>query len=118
MIWNMNLRTSWRNRKRRHHLPTSCRRHCAAIWRSENGMNVAIAHPKVDWLSPLPKKGAVSATSPRTTTSITLATVKTYDDQDITLFDAVVAVVSGKLQIPVWTFDSDFDVMRSNVWRD
>jgi predicted nucleic acid-binding protein len=46
------------------------------------------------------------------------ATVKTYDDQDITLFDAVVAVVSGKLQIPVWTFDSDFDVMRSNVWRD
>ena len=47
-----------------------------------------------------------------------VATVKNYNDQDITLFDAVVDVVSGKLHVPVWTFDSDFDVVKSNVWRE
>ncbi|MCP5010145.1 MAG: hypothetical protein GY942_09225 [Aestuariibacter sp.] len=47
-----------------------------------------------------------------------MAIIQKYDDQDITLFDAVVAVVSSKLQVPVWTFDSDFDLMRSNVWRN
>ncbi len=43
--------------------------------------------------------------------------VNAYQDQQITLFDAVVAVVSNNLNMPVWTFDSDFDVMRANVWR-
>ncbi len=43
--------------------------------------------------------------------------IQKYDDQDITLFDAVVAVAAGKLQVPVWTFDSDFDLMMCDVWR-
>ena len=47
-----------------------------------------------------------------------IATIKNYGDQDITLFDATVAVVSSKLGLPIWTFDSDFDLMRSNIWRE
>lgn len=43
--------------------------------------------------------------------------VRRYEDQMITLFDGVVAVVSERLQIAVWTYDGDFDVMRVPVWR-
>lgn len=38
-------------------------------------------------------------------------------DQEITLFDAVLATISDRLQVPVWTYDSDFDVMGIRVWR-
>jgi len=40
-----------------------------------------------------------------------------YSDQDISLVDAVLAVLSDQLQMPVWTFDHHFDVMRTRVWR-
>jgi predicted nucleic acid-binding protein len=40
-----------------------------------------------------------------------------YSDQAITLFDAVLAVVSEAVAAPVWTYDFHFDVMRVNVWR-
>lgn len=40
-----------------------------------------------------------------------------YSDQDISLVDAVLAVLSDQLQMPVWTFDHHFDVMRVRVWR-
>lgn len=43
--------------------------------------------------------------------------VRHYEDQMITLFDGVVAVVSERLRIAVWTYDGDFDVMRVPVWR-
>ena len=43
--------------------------------------------------------------------------VKRFGDQVITLFDATLAVVSDQLKTPVWTFDSDFDVMGTEVWR-
>ncbi len=35
-----------------------------------------------------------------------------YRDQDISLFDAVLAAMSDRLKAPVWTFDHHFDVMR------
>jgi uncharacterized protein len=38
-------------------------------------------------------------------------------DQDISLFDAVLATMSDRLEAPVWTFDHLFDVMRVDVWR-
>ncbi len=41
-----------------------------------------------------------------------------YPDQNITLADAIVAGISDRLDIPVWTFDHHFDVMRVRVWRD
>lgn len=40
-----------------------------------------------------------------------------YSDQSITLFDALLAVISERLGLPVWTFDHHFDVMRVAVWR-
>lgn len=40
-----------------------------------------------------------------------------YPDQSITLFDAILAVLSDRLALPVSTFDHHFDVMGSDVWR-
>ena len=46
------------------------------------------------------------------------ALVKRYDDQRFTLFDATLAILATKLKLEIWTFDSDFDVLPSSVWRD
>ncbi len=40
-----------------------------------------------------------------------------YSDQEITLFDALSAVLSDELEAPIWTYDHHFDVMRATVWR-
>jgi predicted nucleic acid-binding protein len=40
-----------------------------------------------------------------------------FADQQITLFDALVAVIADQLQLRVWTFDHHFDVMGAAVWR-
>lgn len=40
-----------------------------------------------------------------------------YRDQDVSLFDAVLAEMSHRLEAPVWTFDHHFDVMGAVVWR-
>ena len=40
------------------------------------------------------------------------------EDQPITLTDAVVAAMSRRLDLPVWTYDHHFDVMQVEVWRD
>jgi predicted nucleic acid-binding protein len=43
--------------------------------------------------------------------------VRLYRDQSFTLFDALLAVISPRLNAPIWTFDRHFDVMRASVWR-
>lgn len=43
--------------------------------------------------------------------------VQRYEDQTLSLFDALLAVTSGQLEVAVWTFDRDFDTMRVPVWR-
>jgi predicted nucleic acid-binding protein len=40
-----------------------------------------------------------------------------FPDAPITLVDAVLAGMSKKLQMPVWSFDRHFSVMRAEVWR-
>ena len=40
-----------------------------------------------------------------------------YPDQRITLADGVVAVLSRRYSLPVWTYDHHFDVKASMVWR-
>jgi predicted nucleic acid-binding protein len=40
-----------------------------------------------------------------------------FADQPITLVDAVTAVISGRMEIPVWTFDRHFTTMRVRVLR-
>ena len=45
------------------------------------------------------------------------AKVSTYVDQSITLFDATLAILAARLEVPIWTYDHHFDVMRATVWR-
>jgi predicted nucleic acid-binding protein len=40
-----------------------------------------------------------------------------FSDQQITLFDAVTAVLATTTGLPVWTYDYHFDVMGTQVWR-
>jgi predicted nucleic acid-binding protein len=40
-----------------------------------------------------------------------------FADQPITLFDATVAVLGGRLGVEIWTYDHHFDVMGAAVWR-
>lgn len=40
-----------------------------------------------------------------------------YRDQDLSLFDAIAAVVSEQRSLPVWSYDHHFDVMGVEVWR-
>lgn len=39
-----------------------------------------------------------------------------YPDQGITLFDAVVAVLGGRVAAPVWSYDWHFDVLKVARW--
>lgn len=41
-----------------------------------------------------------------------------YGEQGLSLFDAVTARLSERLEVPVWTYDHRFDVMRVEVWRN
>ncbi len=43
--------------------------------------------------------------------------VQAFKDQPITLFDALVASISMRLDLAVWTYDHHFDLMRVGVWR-
>lgn len=40
-----------------------------------------------------------------------------FEDQALSLFDTLVAVLSARLGITVWTYDRDFDVIGADVWR-
>lgn len=39
-----------------------------------------------------------------------------YDDQDITLFDALLHIASQRTGIPVWTYDHHFDILGTARW--
>lgn len=43
--------------------------------------------------------------------------VRQFGDQQFTLFDAIVYVVSEHLGMSVWAFDHHFDVMRARRWH-
>lgn len=43
--------------------------------------------------------------------------LRKYADHPITLVDALLARLTGKLGVPVWTFDRHFVTMRASVWR-
>ncbi|MBI3666300.1 MAG: hypothetical protein HY236_08765 [Acidobacteria bacterium] len=40
-----------------------------------------------------------------------------YPDQPLTLFDTVLAVLSERLALPIWTYDRHFEMMRMKLWR-
>ena len=41
---------------------------------------------------------------------------RAYDDQPLTLVDCVLAVISERLGIPVWSYDHHFDILRVTRW--
>lgn len=43
--------------------------------------------------------------------------VRDYQDQALSMFDAVTASLSRRLGLSVWTYDYHFDVVRVEVWR-
>lgn len=45
------------------------------------------------------------------------ASLRRFPEQRITLADGVVAVVSPRLGLPVWTEDHHVDTKRALVWR-
>lgn len=42
--------------------------------------------------------------------------VRRYHDQPLTLFDGVLAILSERLDLPVWSYDYHFDVLRVARW--
>ena len=40
-----------------------------------------------------------------------------FPDQKITLFDAVTVILANQINLPVWTYDYHFDIMKAEVWR-
>jgi hypothetical protein len=46
-----------------------------------------------------------------------MARIQRYGDQSITLFDAVLAEVSRRTAVPIWTYDHHFEIMRCLEWR-
>ena len=46
-----------------------------------------------------------------------IARLQNFPDQEITLFDSLVAELVLRLRADVWTFDHHFDLMRVSVWR-
>jgi predicted nucleic acid-binding protein len=67
------------------------------------------------WLSQILSAVFISPTSEDYRRAATQ--VLALPDQSITLVDATVAALAGRLGLEVWTYDHHFDVMRIPVWR-
>lgn len=46
-----------------------------------------------------------------------IALAERYHDQVLTLHDLLLSVVAQTLNLPIWTFDADFDILGAQVWR-
>lgn len=68
-----------------------------------------------DWLTDMAGAALVNPTPEDY--RLAVARIEALPDQSITLFDAIVATLSSRLGLPVWTYDHHFDVMRTSVWR-
>ena len=43
--------------------------------------------------------------------------VRQYPDQKITIVDGITAILSQELNLPVWSYDYHFEIMRVKIWR-
>lgn len=89
--------------------PTLCEGYSLILYR----LGVAVAR---GWLEEL--RGYASVINPtpddyRKASELLLE----YGDRGFSMFDAVTACLSERLELPVWTYDHRFDVMRVEVWR-
>jgi len=70
----------------------------------------------IGWLQNLLDRVILISPDPDDYQQATLRILR-YPDQTITLFDALIAVLSDKLNQPVWTYDHHFDLMRTARWN-
>lgn len=68
-----------------------------------------------DWLSQILSGAFINPTPEDYRWAVTQ--VLALSDQSLTLVDATVAAIAGRLGLQVWTYDHHFDVMRVGVWR-
>ena len=89
-------------------LPTILEAYSLILYR----LGIPTAHRWLDDLS-----GAAAPVVPTTAdTASAFALVRRYPDQDLTLFDALLAITSTRLAASVWTYDTHFDVVRADRW--
>lgn len=68
-----------------------------------------------DWLTEVSISPLVNPTSEDYGRALTR--VRALADQSITLVDATLAALADRLELPVWTYDYHFEVMRVSLWR-
>lgn len=90
--------------------PTLCESYSLILYR----LGIAAAH---GWLEEL--RGNASLMNP-TPDDYERASERLlgYRDQGFSMFDSITACLSERLELPVWTYDHHFGVMRVEVWRD
>jgi predicted nucleic acid-binding protein len=89
-------------------LPTILEAYSLILYR----LGIPTAHRWLDDLS----GGAVPVVPTAADTAAAFALVRRYPDQDLTLFDALLAIASTRLAASVWTYDAHFDVLRADRW--
>lgn len=89
-------------------LPTVLEAYSLILYR----LGIPTAHRWLDDLG-----GSVAPLIPSAAdTASAFAFVRRYPDQDLTLFDALLAIVSKRLATAVWTYDAHFDMLRADRW--
>jgi predicted nucleic acid-binding protein len=69
-----------------------------------------------EWLEDVRAGAALVNPTPQDYRDAT-ALVSRFPDQSISLFDATLASLASRVDLPVWTYDHHFDVMKTAVWR-
>ena len=68
------------------------------------------------WLSELLSSSALVHPEPAEFL-LAAAQLRKFPDHPVTLVDAVTAVMSRRLDVPVWSFDRHFTTMRTKLWN-
>lgn len=76
-------------------------------------LGLRVAHR---WLEEV-RTGASTVNPTQEDYQSTVGYIYTYPDQLLTMFDSMLAVLSKRLDCPIWTYDYHFDVMQARVWR-
>lgn len=89
--------------------PTLCESYSLVLYK----LGIGTAH---QWLAEVRERASLVSPTPGDYEEAA-SRLRSYEDQALSMFDAVTAVLSGRLEVPVWSYDHHFDVMRVEVWR-
>ena len=90
--------------------PTLCECYSLVLYR----LGIQTAH---DWLSEVQDRALLINPTPDDFGEAA-DLIRGYRDQTLSMFDAVAAALSRRLEVPVWSYDHHFDVVRVEVWRN